>query len=90
MRKAIDATVTGRVQGVGFRYETERAAQRLRVTGWVRNEPDGGVAVHVEGDARSVDAMVEWLHDGPSLARVQRVAVRPGADEGATSFDVRF
>jgi acylphosphatase len=90
MRKAVDATVTGRVQGVSFRWYAEQEAQRLGVAGWVRNEPDGSVAAHLEGESDAVDAMVEWLHQGPSLARVQHVAVRAGADEGATSFDVRY
>src|SRR4051812_25064600 len=70
MRKAVDVTVTGRVQGVSFRAYAEQQAARLGVAGWVRNEPDGSVAVHVEGDADAVDAFVRWAHEGPGLARV--------------------
>jgi acylphosphatase len=87
---AVDVTVTGRVQGVSFRYYAEREAARLGVTGWVRNEPDGSVAGHFEGTADAVDALVEWCRQGPPMARVERVDVRPGTHEGATSFGVRF
>jgi acylphosphatase len=86
MRTAVDVTVTGRVQGVSFRYYTGVEAARLGVAGWVANEPDGTVAGHFEGEAAAVDALVDWCRTGPRLARVERVDVRPGVDEGATSF----
>jgi acylphosphatase len=89
MRTAVDVTVTGRVQGVSFRYYTQEEATRLGVTGWVSNEPDGTVAGHLEGEAGAVDALVDWCRTGPRMARVERVDVRPGDDEGATSFEVR-
>ena len=90
MGKAVDVTVIGRVQGVSFRWYTEQQAMRLGVTGWVRNEPDGSVAAHFEGDDEAVDAMVEWCRSGPSMARVRNVAVRPARAAGLSSFDVRF
>jgi acylphosphatase len=89
MRAVVAVTVTGRVQGVSFRYYTEEEAIRLGVAGWVSNAPDGTVAGHFEGDAESVDALVDWCRTGPRMARVERVDVRPGDDEGATSFEVR-
>ena len=88
-RTAVDLTVTGRVQGVSFRAYAEQEAARLGLSGWVRNEPDGSVAAHVEGDPDSVDAFARWCHDGPRLARVGSVDVQPAADTGATSFEVR-
>ena len=89
MRNAVDLTVTGRVQGVSFRYYAEREATRIGLGGWVRNEPDGSVAAHVEGDPGAVDGFVRWCHEGPRLARVERVDVRCSDDEGRTSFGVR-
>ena len=86
--KAIQARVTGRVQGVSFRWYTQEQARRLGVAGWVRNEPDGSVLVHAEGQDDDVDALVAWCHDGPGFARVQDVAVREAAPSGATSFDI--
>ena len=89
MAKAVDVTVSGRVQGVSFRAYTQQEAFRLGVTGWVSNEPDGTVAGHFEGPAAAVDALVAWCHEGPRLARVERVDVREVAPAGARRFDVR-
>ena len=89
MRTSVDVTVTGRVQGVSFRYYTAEEAARLGVAGWVSNEPDGTVSGHFEGEADAVDALVDWCRTGPRLARVERVDVRPAPDEGLTSFGVR-
>jgi acylphosphatase len=87
---AVDVRITGRVQGVGFRYYAQREAERHGVHGWVRNEPDGAVAGHFEGDDGAVDELVAWCRQGPTGARVADVAVREGADTGATRFDVRY
>ena len=89
MRTALDLTVTGRVQGVSFRAYAEREANRLGVAGWVRNEPDGSLEIHAEGDRDAVEAFVLWTYDGPSLARVDHVDARPADDTGATEFRVR-
>ncbi len=82
--------VTGRVQGVSFRWYAREREQRLGVVGWVRNEPDGSVLVHAEGEDEAVDALVAWCHDGPALARVSGVAVREASPSGARGFDVRY
>ena len=87
--KAVQARVVGRVQGVSFRWYTEERARTLGVTGWVRNEPDGSVLLHAEGDDDAVDALLEWCRTGPSMARVSDVAVREAAPTGASSFEAR-
>jgi acylphosphatase len=87
---SVDVKVQGRVQGVSFRWHTQKQATRLGVTGWVRNEPDGSVAAHFEGEADSVDELVDWCRHGPIGSRVSGVSVREGADTGATRFDVRY
>lgn len=86
--KAVQAHVTGRVQGVSFRWYTEEQARRLGVAGWVRNEPDGSVLLHVEGEDDAVEALVAWCRRGPSMAKVADVAVRDAAPSGATSFEI--
>lgn len=86
--KAVQVRVTGRVQGVSFRWYTQEQARRLGVAGWVRNEPDGTVLVHAEGEDEAVDALVAWCHEGPGMARVRDVAVRDAAASGTTSFDI--
>ena len=88
--KAVGLRVTGRVQGVSFRMYAEQRAAELGVTGWVRNEPDGSVAVQAEGDEAAVDAFVDWCRRGPPYARVQRVEADPVPVTGATSFRVRY
>ncbi len=65
--------VQGRVQGVGFRWHALERAQTLGVRGWIRNLHDGRVEAWVQGEARSVEAMLAWLETGPSHARVERV-----------------
>ena len=86
--KAIQARVTGQVQGVAFRWHTQEQALRLGVAGWVRNEVDGSVLVHAEGEDDAVDALVEWCRHGPPSARVRDLAARDAAVSGATSFEV--
>jgi acylphosphatase len=86
--KAIQARVTGQVQGVAFRWHTQEQAQRLGVVGWVRNEVDGSVLVHAEGEDEAVDALVEWCRHGPPSARVRDFAARDAAPSGASSFAV--
>jgi len=72
--KRLEATVTGRVQGVFFRDTARREAQRLGLTGWVRNEPDGSVKVVAEGNSDALQTFEQFLHRGSPAARVERVA----------------
>ena len=67
--------VTGRVQGVFFRMETKRAAERTGVSGWVKNKNDGTVEAAFEGDEDRVNSVVEWCREGPPYARVIKVDV---------------
>jgi acylphosphatase len=90
MAKAVTVRVSGRVQGVSFRWYAQQEAIRLGVHGWVRNEPDGSVAGLFEGDDDAVDALVTWCRTGPSYAAVQHVAVTEAQPTGATRFDVRY
>jgi acylphosphatase len=62
--------VTGRVQGVGFRWFTRAAAESLRLSGWVRNRPDGTVEAELVGERSAVEACIERLRQGPPGAAV--------------------
>ncbi len=68
--------IYGRVQGVFFRSTMRDVARGLGVKGWVRNLPDGSVEAVVEGEREKVEKVVEWAHQGPPLAKVQRVEVQ--------------
>jgi acylphosphatase len=67
--------VTGRVQGVFFRSETRSTAQQYRLTGWVKNLPDGRVEAVFEGEEEDVEKAVQWCRQGPPSAVVTKVAV---------------
>lgn len=67
--------IFGRVQGVNFRYNTKKIAERLGVKGWVRNCEDGSVEAVFEGRKKAIEKLVNWCYRGPVLARVERVEV---------------
>ena len=69
----VTATVTGRVQGVGFRYSTLHKARRLGLTGEAANRMDGSVQVIAEGDRQAVDSLLEWLQSRDAPGRVDHV-----------------
>ncbi|MGB9093476.1 MAG: acylphosphatase [Gallionella sp.] len=75
--KTLHLEIHGRVQGVFFRDSMRREAQRLGITGWVRNRSDGSVEAAVQGEPSAVDAIVRWSHQGPPHARVERIEIRP-------------
>ena len=83
--------ITGRVQGVGFRWFTEREAQALNVTGHVRNLRDGSVEVLAQGDASELSAFLISLKRGPRASRVDEVKAEPvELDPSLSRFEVTF
>jgi acylphosphatase len=74
--------VTGRVQGVGFRWFVLATGRRLGLTGWVRNNPDGSVEVEAAGPATELASFRARLADGPPAARVQHVIDLPASAGG--------
>ncbi|MEZ2390408.1 acylphosphatase [bacterium RCC_150] len=69
----VTATVTGRVQGVGFRYSTLHQARRLGLAGEAVNQMDGSVQVIAEGDREAVESLVEWLRSRHTPGHVDHV-----------------
>ena len=79
------------VQGVGYRYYALMRARQRDITGWVRNEYDGSVAVRAEGPPADLTDFIEELRRGPAGARVRRLEAVPVTPAGTFSgFDVRF
>jgi acylphosphatase len=89
VRSARRFLISGRVQGVGFRYFAEAAAAREGLHGWVRNLPDGRVEASAEGDAQALDRFERAIRHGPPGARVDHVDVDHTAPTGRdTGFSV--
>lgn len=83
------AIVTGMVQGVGYRWSAREEARRLGLAGWARNRSDGSVEVEVEGEAASVDRILDWLRAGPPGSAVDDVRVSEAAPDGDDAFRIR-
>ncbi|HPW56007.1 MAG TPA: acylphosphatase [Thermoanaerobaculaceae bacterium] len=69
--------VSGRVQGVGYRYFTAREARALGLDGWVRNLPDGRVEVVARGEVGAVEALLGRLWQGPPISKVADIEIGP-------------
>lgn len=82
MRTARRYMISGRVQGVGFRYFTQDAAARENIHGWVRNRADGRVEVAAEGDADAMQRFEQALRHGPRGARVEQLDIEHTAPGG--------
>ena len=82
------ATVAGRVQGVGYRFFAERAAQEFGLRGWVRNLPDGNVESVVEGEEDAISRYLARLREGPRMSRVIEVRVEEADWTGFESFEI--
>lgn len=87
-RVAVRLVVSGRVQGVGFRWACRRAAAERDVTGSASNLPSGDVEVLLEGAPDDVAAMVTWAHHGPPGAAVTRVRTEDVEPTGAAGFSI--
>lgn len=87
----LEAVVTGRVQGVGFRYHVLQQARALDLVGFVRNRWDGAVEVVAEGEKAQVDRLLSYLQVGPRSAWIIDVETQWQAATGQfQSFEVRF
>jgi acylphosphatase len=74
-KAAAEIYVSGRVQGVGYRFFTERVAHELHLSGWSMNLPDGRVMLDIEGDKDEAERFIEELKKGPRMAVVSEVSV---------------
>lgn len=84
-KERLSARITGRVQGVGFRNFTRTRARQLGISGWVRNEQDGSVRLEAEGPRGALEDLLDAVHDGPRMARVENV--NADWDDATAEFD---
>lgn len=89
MIKGLQIQVTGKVQGVWFRGNTQLKAQSLKLTGWVCNKADGTVLMHVFGENAALTEMQEWCKEGPIHARVDHIIVQEIPFEEHSEFVIR-
>lgn len=82
--------ITGRVQGVGYRFSTATKARTLSLQGWVRNLPDGRVEALFEGEKWRVEQMINWCYTGPAAALVRDVETSYELSQGLTGFEIRY
>jgi acylphosphatase len=87
--KAVNALISGKVQGVWYRAWTVEEARKRGLAGWVRNRKDGTVEAVFAGPAEQVDDMVQACHQGPPLAKVADVAVTPASSPHGETFEQR-
>lgn len=74
-KRKVHIIVSGRVQGVGFRYSTYNKAKELNINGWVKNTFDGKVEAMLEGDENNIREMLSWCGKGPSMAFVSNIEI---------------
>ncbi len=87
-KRCVRVSVEGTVQGVGYRYWTERTATGLDLSGWVRNRRDGSVEALFCGDTDAVAEMLQRCQDGPPSARVTAIRILEEGGEDPDGFEV--
>tara|TARA_B110000444_G_scaffold43713_1_gene39692 strand:- start:190 stop:465 length:276 start_codon:yes stop_codon:yes gene_type:complete len=88
VQKRISLLITGKVQGVGYRYSVKLKAESMAIRGYVRNQLDGSVFVTVQGENTAVENFVKWCYEGPSAALVRGVEKIPGTIEDFSEFKI--
>jgi acylphosphatase len=81
--------ISGKVQGVGYRFATKQQAQKLGINGWVSNLPDGRVEAVLAGDRSAVQQMIQWCRLGPTAAVVKNVIVEEIEPKKIKGFTIK-
>ncbi|MFO7768146.1 MAG: acylphosphatase [bacterium] len=89
-RQRLHLRLSGRVQGVGFRWFTHRAACARGLGGWVKNMPDGSVEMEVEGPPSTLQDFVENVEKGPAASRVDDLTSREMEPRGSDDFSIEY
>lgn len=89
MKESVNITISGRVQGVGFRYFVKQKADMLAVNGFVKNLPDRNVYVEAEGNAEQLQVFISLCKQGPSHAWVENADIQYCPLQGFVGFTIR-
>lgn len=87
--KSVHLIISGRVQGVGFRYSIKQIATRHHIKGWIRNRDDGRVEIGAEGTDQQVDAFIRKVGLGTFFARVEDIEIQTCVPQYYTTFDIK-
>lgn len=88
--RSVHMKVHGRVQGVGFRFQTKSEAKRSNIKGWVRNNPDGTVEIDAEGENDKIEGFVAAVKEGPGAAKVTELDLEETSEnKNYTSFEIK-
>ena len=88
MKKHFDITVTGKVQGVGFRYQAQEFADKINISGYARNLRDGSVFMEIEGEEKDLNSFVEWCKSDTLLASVKHMDIKSSVIKGYREFSI--
>lgn len=86
--ETVHLLISGKVQGVFFRDSSRKVAQRLNITGWIKNRPDEKVEAMISGDEKDVKAFVDWCKSGPDRAEVEEVIVSKKEQTHFKKFEI--
>lgn len=86
--KQLKIRITGRVQGVSFRYTTKVVADQMGIRGMIKNEPDGSVYIEAEGDDTLLEVFLEWCNEGPDRAIIEKVETETAELKNYRNFEV--
>ncbi len=89
-KRAIRGRIDGAVQGVGFRYRCKWQAENLNLDGWVRNNSDGSVTLHLQGMGYRIDAFQGWLRGGVQGLMISRLECQAAEPEDLDGFEIRY
>lgn len=87
--KHLNILISGRVQGVGFRYSAMKMANAFSITGFVRNQSDGSVYIEAEGEDANLEAFLSWCRKGPGFGRVDNLNTTESNMNNFTGFRIR-
>lgn len=90
MVRHFEIKVSGRVQGVGFRYAARNQARSLSLKGWVENRPDGSVCTAIQGEENACRSYIQWCRSGTGFSWVERIEIEEKKPGNFTEFVVRY
>lgn len=87
--ETVHLVISGKVQGVFFRDSSKKVAEKLNITGWIKNRQDNKVEAMVSGDEKDVKAFIDWCKSGPERAEVEEVIVSEKEKISFKKFEIK-